>query len=365
MEYTSLQKSYIWFDSIEGLKSSDLSELITHFGTAYDIIKNFLKEKKYIASVIGEELYNIMSQKLNKEYTNTLINFLLKKDINIITCEDENYPTALLEFDDKPFLLYTLGDISLLSSTIVTVVGSRRCTRYGLEQTEKIVKELCYNNITVASGLAEGIDTTANRTALTEGKTIAVTAGGFENIYPRFNGELFNKITENGLVISAQRPQVSALPYMFPLRNRIMAAISDATVIIEAGEKSGALITANLALELGKGLFVLPGNVNSPSSKGSNSLLKQMQGAIITDCNDILMGLGINIKEKQNDKENINDHKLTEEESVIYNILNLQEEHIDDITQKCGFTVNKVNSILTMLEIKGLIKKLPQNRFGI
>ena len=303
-----------------------------------------------------------MSDSLNKEYIKPLLKDLINKNIDIITCEDEYYPQDLLQFDDKPFLLYTLGDIKLLDNPLITIVGSRKCTRYGKEQTQSIVKGLCDYGFTIVSGLAEGIDTQANSTALNSGKTVAVIAGGFDHIYPHSNINLFEKIAEKGLVISQFPPHKTSMPYMFPLRNRIMSAISCATVVIEAGKKSGALITANLSLELGKELFVLPGNVNSSSSKGSNKLIKDMQGAIITDYKDILQGLGIEVKEKQDNNKLL---KLTTDEKIIYDILCIQEEHIDEILSKTGFDVNKTSSLLTLMEIKGLIKKLPGNSYGV
>jgi DNA processing protein len=363
MDFNSAQKSYIWLDSFAALSSEKISVLIKHFGAAKELVKNFIKEKEFIITITGEKLYNIMAQNLSSAYLEPFLKNIASKNINVITAEDENYPKALAEFDDRPYLLYTLGDVSLLRSPMITVVGSRKCTRYGYEQTEKIVKGLCGYGFTIVSGLAEGIDTAANKAALEAGKTIAVLAGGFDNVYPDSNRGLFEKIAEKGLIISQYYPSTVTLPYMFPLRNRIMAALGCATVITEAGEKSGALITANLALEMGKELFIMPGNVNSPSSKGSNNMLKQMQGAIITCYEDILNGLGIEaVAEEENP---VCGSDLSPDENVIYNIVNAEEEHVDDIAAKSGFDIKKVNRLLTILEIKGLVKRLPQNRFGV
>ena len=361
--FTPVQKSHIWLNSFEDLTNKNYNLLMQRFGSSVDIVKSFVKEKGFIEPLLGAVLYNKMCCNLSGDYLYPKLLKLQKSNINVITAEDNNYPQDLLQFDDRPFLLYTLGNIMLLNTPMVTVVGSRKCTRYGIEQTAEIVKGLSGYGFTIVSGLAEGIDTKANSTALEKGKTVAVLAGGFDCVYPKSNLKLFEKIKENGLLISQYPPEKSAMPYMFPLRNRIMSAISCATVLVEAGESSGALITANLSLNLGKELFILPGNVNSCSSKGSNKMLKEMQGAMITGYKDILQGLGIEIKDINENCAVLPD--LTEDERVIYNMLSREEEHIDDIINKTGFDISKTNTVLTILEIKGLIKKLPGNRFGI
>lgn len=361
--FTPIQKSYIWLDSFEELTAKTLFTLIQKFNSSTELVKCFKKEKDFISQLTGLPLYNKMCGMLNPEYLQPLLDKLILKEVGVITAEDENYPSELLQYDDKPFILYTLGDTALLKTPLITVVGSRRCTRYGIEQTKIIVKGLCDYGFTIVSGLAEGIDTAANTQALESGKTIAVIAGGFDHIYPAMNENLFYEIAQKGLIISQYPPHTEIKPYMFPLRNRIMASLGNATVITEAGEASGAMITANLTLNLGKELFVLPGNVNSPSSIGTNRLIKEMQGAIITSYEDILNSFGIEIKKEEIKVEH--SKELSEDERKIINMLKKQDEHIDDIISKTGVNIKKINAILTIMEIKGFIKKLPGNRFGV
>ena len=359
--FSPAQKAYIWLTSFEELHWKSLNRLLSRFGGAAQLVKCFKDRKKEIAEEIGAELYRKMEGRLTAAYMQPLLGALQERGVGIITCEDKNYPEELLQFEDKPFILYTLGDQTLLDTPCVTIVGSRRCTRYGVEQTRKIARGLCEHGFTVVSGLADGIDTAANSEALQRGRTIAVTAGGFDHVYPFSNKELFDEIAKRGLVISQFPPHRQAIPYMFPLRNRIMAAVSLATVVTEAGEKSGALITADIALSLGKELFVLPGNVNSKASAGCNRLIKEMQGCMITGFEDVLLALGVEPKGQK--EQTLPD--LTKEERVIYEVLKMGELDLDGIVQHLGMSAAEANALLSLMEIKGTVKKLPGGRFGL
>lgn len=358
MDITNTQ-ACVFFGSFLKFTPRHFNKLYSIYGSAKDIIKNFNDD--CVKKLLDNVLYNEISHCLNHEYLNNILNTLKSKNINVITYFDENFPICLKQFDDSPFLLYTLGDISLLKSPMITVVGSRNCTAYGVEQTEKITKGLCGYGFTIVSGLARGIDTAANSTALKYGKTIAVIAGGFDRVYPSCNKALFEKIALKGLVISQYMPAVTPKPYMFPYRNRIMAALSKGVVITEAGKRSGALITADCALNMGKSLYVLPSNVNSIRGQGSNNLLKQMQGAMICCYEDILIDMGIDVKKEPEEKLSCKD----KEEQKILKLLQYQNEHIEDIALKTGMSINRAGALLTIMEIKGLVKKLSNNRFGI
>ncbi|MDD4003126.1 MAG: DNA-processing protein DprA [Clostridia bacterium] len=354
----NLKQACIFLDSFPQFNTRHFHALIEKFGEPQNILNNF--DSSYVKKILNQQLYTQIKSKLNEEYIKGLIENLKQKNINVINYKEKNFPQSLLQFDDLPFLLYTLGDVSLLSTPMIAVVGSRRCSHYGLGQTETIVKGLCKYGFTVVSGLADGIDTAANSTALACGKTIAVMAGGFDYIYPAVNRSLFKKIASCGLVISQYAPSFMTKPYMFPLRNRLMAALCSGVVVTEAGKKSGALITANMALELGRDLFVLPSNVNSPCGQGSNDLLKQVQGSIITGYEDILKYMGIKLREEKPETVDVN-----EEESKILKLLHCGNLNIDEIVQKSGISIGRVGAHLTILEIKGLIKKLPNNSFSL
>jgi DNA processing protein len=355
--YNSKQ-ACIFLGSFPQFNTRHFHALIEKFGEPQDILSNF--DSPYVKKILKEQLYTQIKGKLNEDYIKGLTEDLRQKNINVITYKEKVFPQCLLQFDDLPFLLYTLGDIALLSTPMIAVVGSRKCSHYGVEQTEIIVKGLCKYGFTVVSGLADGIDTVANSTAQSCGKTIAVMAGGFDYIYPAANRPLFNKIARSGLVISQYAPSFITRPYMFPSRNRLMAALCSGVVVTEAGKKSGALITANMALELGRDLFVLPSNVNSPYGQGGNELLKQVQGSIITGYEDILKYMGIKPREEKPQTV-----KVDGEEGKILKLLRRGNLSFDEIVQKSGISVSRVGAHLTILEIKGLIKKLPNNCFGL
>lgn len=361
MNLTAQQKSHIWLDTF-GLTAKQMISLMSEVDDVTMLVKRFSDYRELIERILGAELYQSMAGSLSKEYLQQYIDKIESIGAGVLTAHDEHYPAALAELPDAPHILYYMGNPMLLRSRIVTVVGSRRCTRYGERQTEKIAAGLSSAGLTVMSGLAEGIDTVAANAALKSGGApIAVIAGGFNKIYPKSNIPLFKRHTESGVVISESPPDCEPIPYMFPLRNRIMAAAAEATVLIEAGEKSGALITARLAAQCGRKVFALPGSVDLASSVGCNSLIKEGAAKLITGYADVLSALEI----KEEPETAVQAADLTGSERQIMQFLNAGDRHIEEITQHLGIEIGEVNMLLTVLEIKGLIKKLPGNNFGV
>lgn len=209
--------------------------------------------------------------------------------MKIIEIGNKNYPKKLLNIYDPPKKLYVLGNEKILNEFSLAIVGSRNCTKYG----EEIAKSLSYNlakyKINIVSGMARGIDASAHLGCIMgNGKTVAVLGSGFNHIYPKENIKLFNKILESGgAIITEYEEDIIPKPENFPKRNRVISGISSGAVLVEAAEKSGSLITANLTLDQGKEVFAVPGNINSKMSKGTNSLIKE--GAkVVTNVFDIL-----------------------------------------------------------------------------
>ena len=293
--------------------------------------------------------------------------------IKVLTPKDEQYPKNLLKIKSYPQKLYILGNTELLNKNSIAIVGSRNCTEYGKQYAFKFAKELGDANLCVISGLAKGIDTYAHMGAMESlGNTIAVLGGGFNNIYPKVNTELFNKILDNGVcIISEYEPNEGVKSSNFPKRNRIISGISLATLVIEAKYRSGSTITARKALEQDKKVFCLPRNLGEKNGVGTNNLLKN--GAeLITSANDILEELNI---EKTNktisieqvdkllNKQNIkSEDKIPKEYSEIYNLLK-QPLNINDISRKTSLSIQEINQMLTMMEIEGYIKKLKSNEY--
>jgi len=275
-----------------------------------------------------------------------------------ININDEIYPRKLKEIKSEPKKLFLRGNLEILQSTSIAIVGSRECTSYGFYEAYEFAKELSKKGICVISGLAQGIDTAAHLGAMHQrGKTIAVLGTGLNKIYPKENEILAESIIKNGgLIISEYGLYQERKSENFPKRNRIMSGLSDGILVIEARKKSGTLITARYAKEQGKKVFCLPGNVDIINSSGTNELIKN--GAIlVTDVKDILDEFAIP-NEEENKKEEIN-----EEYKKVYQVLTNTPIHINEICKKTNSSMAEVNQIITMLEIEGLIKSLPNNQF--
>lgn len=286
----------------------------------------------------------------------------MPKQIRQITNKSPEYPTLLEEIAHPPQRLWLLGEKLLEGEKRLTVVGSRKPSAYGIRIVHKLVKELAASGITIVSGLAIGIDGLAHQAALDGGgKTIAIMAGGLDQLYPVSNLKLAERILENGGTFISEYPEGSEyFRQNFVARNRIQSGISEAVLIIECTEKSGTLITAQFALEQNRTVMAIPGNIDSPMSQGPNNLIKQ--GAIPVTCvEDVLEALGINTKAaklKQYKPEN-------PQEAIILKLIREGTYSSEDIQIKSKQETTEFSSTLTMLEIKGVIKQTAPGRWDI
>lgn len=270
----------------------------------------------------------------------------------------EIYPSKLKEIKNSPKKLFLRGNLELLQKPSIVIVGSRECTSYGFYKAYEFAKEISKNGICVISGLAQGIDTAAHLGSMHQkGETIAVLGTGLNKIYPRENEILSKSIIKNGgLIISEYGLYEERKSENFPKRNRIMSGLSDGILVIEARKNSGTLITARYAKEQGRKVFSLPGNVDIINSSGTNELIKN--GAILTtDVKDILDGFTIQNEEKSEKKE------VKQEYKKVYEAIGTYPIHINEICKKTNTSMAEVNQIITMLEIEGVIKSLPNNQF--
>lgn len=283
--------------------------------------------------------------------------------IKIIEYTDKLYPQKLLNIKDFPKIIYVLGNTKLLNEKAITIIGSRDCTKYGYNQAMYFSKEISKQNICIVSGLAKGIDTAAHIGAKNEiGKTIAVLGGGFNNIFPEENEELFYSILQNdGCIISEYEPNAIAESKNFPKRNRIVSGLSDGTLVVEAKYRSGSKITAKYAQKQGKPIFCIPGNIDSKTAIGT-AMLIQNGAKLVLSPQEILDYIGIKteIQNKTKVKSKI---KIPKEYKDIYKILSNIPININEISKKSNKTIMEVSSILTMLEIKGVIKQIGINEF--
>lgn len=279
---------------------------------------------------------------------------LKKDDIKVISVSDKNYPNLLKEISKPPIILFVRGRLSEKDFTFA-IVGARRPTHYGLDITPQFSEKLAQAGIVIVSGMAIGVDTLAHKGAVAVGKrTVAVLGSGINDasIYPSSNRGLAQKILENdGAIISEYPPGYQIHKMNFPERNRIISGMSKGTLVVEAKIRSGALITANFALEQNREVFAVPGDIKRKESEGPNNLIKLGAKPVISHA-DILEEFGIEEKEAENIKAD------TEEEAKILEILEEGPFHIDLIAKKADLTISETSSTLSMMEIKGKIQNL-------
>lgn len=277
---------WIWLSRIEGLNPKLLNDLLEKFDSPKELW-NKTKEE-LIAEGVKEIYADRIVNDFYKQNLGSYLKYMSKNNIEIITIKDKDYPDKLKVIYDPPIVLYIKGNKTILNKNSMAIVGCRLCTEYGKSVAKKIAYNLSMNNINVISGLARGIDSSAHKASLSgTGKTVAVVGCGLDRVYPEENRDLFNEIIKSGgAVISEYVIGTKPLAKNFPQRNRIISGLSNGVIVVEAGLKSGTLITADFALEQGKDVYAIPGNINCPNSYGTNDLIKQ--GAkIITDIKDI------------------------------------------------------------------------------
>lgn len=286
------------------------------------------------------------------------------EEIKIIKKDDKDYPNKLLKIKNPPDQLYVLGNESLLNKQSIAIIGSRDCTEYGYKQAIRFSKEIGEQDICIVSGMAIGIDSAAHIGAKSEiGKTVAVLGGGFNNIFPKENEELFYEILEaGGCIISEYAPDVEADSENFPRRNRIVSGLSDGVLVVEARYRSGTSITARFAKQQGKKIFCIPSNVDSTTGYGTGTLIKEGAKLVLSP-QDILDEFGINIDSLDIIEEERQDIEIDEEYKCVYDVLSKIPINTNEICKRVNKSIGEVNIILTMLELQGVIKQVGANEF--
>lgn len=343
-------------NSVPGVGPATLRLLKNHFGnfeTAWLAGEEELKRAGVRTQEVQALLWKRPSLHPDREMEK-----LVKDGITALTEEDPNYPALLKEISDPPPLLYLRGNPqALVASLPLGIVGTRRPTHYGLEITAKLATELASAGFTIVSGLATGIDARAHESALeAEGKTIAVLGSGVDHpsIFPPENRGLARRIIESGSVlISEFAPGTPAMKEHFPMRNRIISGISKSVLVVEAREKSGALITARLALEQNRDVFAVPGSIFTPTSQGPNKLIQQ--GAkLVGKMEDILEEFGLEYNKSTADNVT---GALDEKEALLLEFL-VEPIGVDFLKEKTNLETSAIIASLSMLELKGFIKNL-------
>ncbi len=355
------KKAFLWLTTAKGMTRNIVRKLLEKFDPV-ELLYHFEDKRTAVIKEVGDDVYRSLADNNSESKHSFRENALIEKGIDIMTMYDDDYPEGLSQLQDNPVILYLRGNRSLLSTPAISIVGSRDLTRYGKTITESFAKTLAEVGFTIVSGLARGVDAEAHIAALNaKGNTIAVLGTGIDVVYPLENSNLYTGIVQNGgLVISEYSLGEKALHYHFPERNRIIAALSRGVLVTEARLNSGSLITARLAVEYGKELFVVPGNVTSKYSEGCNRLLKEAQGAIVTCTQDILEALGVT--KKVTKPSSI---QLDFAEERIVERLEKGETHFEELLALTELPVTSLMAVLTKLELLGIIKKLTNNLYGV
>lgn len=337
------------------------------------LLRTYMKSAKAVYYIEETSLHQF--QFLNENDRNTMMQAkkiwdlqreyekLVKKQIRLITCFESCYPQKLIDIPDKPYAIYVKGNLPDESAYSVAIVGARSCSRYGEKYAYEFAESLSKIGIQIISGLARGIDGISQRGALMgQGKTFAVLGNGVDICYPQEHIGLYGDILElGGGILSEFPPGTKPLPYHFPRRNRIISGLSDLVLVMEAKEKSGSLITADMALEQGKDVYALPGPVDSTLSQGCNQLIRQGAGILLSP-EMLLEELGISnriLHEKEKEEKKV----LESLENLVYSSVVLYPKNVGQIVDETGLTPQEALEILVSLEIKGYIKEISKNYY--
>ena len=359
---TREELALLWFDynDVDFFKTEKFLE---KFDNIDDVFNKKLVENAFFDDLslnrIKEKLLSVDEENFSKSITDEFY----KYNIDAVTYISKNYPEKLKNLSDPPLILYVKGDVSLLNKKSISIIGSRKPSDYGKIVCEKFTKELSSTGLVTVSGLAYGIDTLVAETTLSVGgKTIAVLAGGLDSIYPAQNKNLSEKIIKNGLLVSENRIGIKPQSWLFVNRNRIVSGLGLGTLIVEAGKNSGTMTTARHAIEQGRELFVVPGNITSQNSEGTNQLIDEIPDTFTISPDRILMKLKIK-KKTENQSNNIEGVQVDLVQSEILNLLSSGELSFDELSEKTNIKPSKLSSELIKMEMFGLIKKGDSNTY--
>lgn len=357
MELSTMEQYWVWLSSVEGIGPKRFYQLISIYKDARAVWDHVGDAQMQF---LGKAALENLKQARTEQYFYSLFSDLEKLGMHVLTRISEGYSPLLNDIYDPPATLYVMGECNLDDARMFSIVGSRRCTRDGQRAAREIAETLARNRVTVVSGMAYGIDTAAHEGALIGmGKTIAVLGCGADVIYPQENEALYHRIIDNGgAIISEYAPGTQPKPGNFPARNRIISGMSEGVLLVEGAQKSGAMITVNDALAQNRDVFAVPGSIYSTLSSAPNQLI--VEGATPT-----LSGWDIlehyRWANRPDARKSAPKPQLTldAEDDQIVKALMEQELSFDELANLVDFPISKLNSHLTMLELRGIIVKVP------
>lgn len=350
---------WVGLNLVRGIGAARFRTLVDHFGSP-----QAAWEAPAVA-LYGIGIPNAVVEELVEVRDNTDLETLLAQyeaqGISLLIPEDEGYPRRLRQIDQPPPVLWVLGEILPQDEWAVAIVGTRKATHYGKQAAEEFASFLAHNGVTVVSGLARGIDSIAHRAALEAGgRSIAVLGSGVDTIYPAENRRLAAKMCAQGAVISDYAPGTPPDGANFPPRNRIIAGLSIAVIVVEAGERSGATITANFALDQGREVFALPGNIYSPQSKGTNRLIRDGAHPLLVP-EDLLEALNLTMVTEHQSARMVLPENATE--AAIFDLLSHEPVHVDQIGLQANLPIEEISATLALMELKGMVRQVGGMRY--
>lgn len=350
--------------SIPGIGHAKIRTLVNKFGSAEKVMAAPLHQLIATEGFDQKTAEKVLDPtQRDADFVDDQLKQMDEYDVRPVTIWDEDYPENLKNIFDPPAFLFVRGTLGESDRYSVAIVGTRDCTPYGKWMTETLAQELALRGITVVSGLARGIDTVAHKAALQNGgRTLAILGSGVDRIYPAENFKLAMQITEHGALISDYPMRTGPDAVNFPGRNRIISGISLGSVIVEAGEKSGALITSEYALEQNREVFAVPGNVNVPQSRGPHKLIRN--GAkLVESVDDILIELEHKLQPLTKPAKKEKFLQLNFHEQSVYDCIANDPRHIDQISKTANLSVSETLSHLLSLELMGAVKQLSGKHF--
>ena len=349
---------------VEGVGDIMAKKLLTHCGNAEAVFKT---KTNQIAAIdgVGSVLLNNLKDKSVFEKANRELEFINANNINVSFFQDENYPERLKHCFDSPVLIFSAGNINLKNKKIISIVGTRQITSYGTEFCKKLIEDLAPLDPVIVSGFAYGVDIVAHQLAMDYNlQTIGVLAHGLNQIYPKTHKKYVAAMEQNGGFLTEFWSTANPDKENFVRRNRIVAGMTEATIVIESADRGGSLITANLANDYNRDVFAVPGRVTDKYSQGCNDLIKTQKANVLTSAADLVYILNWNIENKGKTVQKQLFVELEPDEQKIYDfLLKNGKELLDMIALQCDFPIYKISGLLLNMELKGVIRPLPGKLF--
>lgn len=357
---------YLALQKADGVGAINAKKLLVHFGDAISVFKEKSTTLSKIEGVGQRIIKGLKDKSLFKQAENE-INFISNNHVDYRVITEANYPDKLKHCADAPIVLFAKGNINLKNRKIISIVGTRNITGYGKEVLEKLIKNLVPFNPVIISGLAYGTDIFAHRLAVKHNlQTIGILAHGLDRLYPAIHQKTAHQMEINGGLLTEFWSKTNPDKENFVKRNRIIAGLSEATIVIESALKGGSLITADMANSYNRDVFAIPGKLSDKYSKGCNNLIKTNRAALLSSVKDLTYLLNWDMETKPKPVQKQLFVKLNSEEAPIFNFLQAQgKQQLDQIALHCKIPINKTVTILFNLELKGLVKPLPGKLYQV